>query len=54
MADITGTYMPFHNLFIDAKLGFRKTISEMEMFVSETMYFTLGIRLNIVQRNYDF
>jgi hypothetical protein len=54
MTDLTGSYMPFHNLFVDAKIGYRRTLSEMDLFKSEAFYFTLGIRLNIVQRNYDF
>lgn len=54
MADLTFTYMVYHNIFIDAKLGLRRTKSEWEVFNSETGYFTLGIRMNINQRNYDF
>jgi len=32
----------------------RTTESVLKQFITETSYFTLGIRLNINQRNYDF
>ncbi len=54
MADLTATYMPMHNLFFDVKLGYRETFSALPQFAQRTMYFTTGIRWNIVTRNYDF
>lgn len=54
MADVLASYMPMHNLYLDAKLGFRSTRSELSLFNSTTAYISLGIRLNINYRNYDF
>jgi hypothetical protein len=54
MADLTASYMAYHNLFVDFKIGMRTTDSVLKQFITETSYFTLGIRLNINQRNYDF
>jgi hypothetical protein len=54
MADLTASYMAYHNLFVDFKIGMRTTESVLKQFITETSYFTLGIRLNINQRNYDF
>jgi hypothetical protein len=54
MTDLTVSYMAYHNLFLDLKMGYRRTQSVLEQFNFETAYFTMGIRLNINQRNYDF
>ncbi len=54
MADLTATYMPKHNLFLDFKLGYRQAFSNLPQFAQRTLYFTTGIRWNIVSRNYDF
>lgn len=54
MADFMATWMPKHNLFLDFKLGLRKTTSVLTVFDSQTAYVSLGIRLNIPYRNYDF
>jgi len=54
MGDIMASYMPKHNLFIDLKFGFRRTLSALTQFESKTSYVSLGIRLNINSRNYDF
>jgi hypothetical protein len=54
MGDIMASYMPKHNLFIDLKFGFRRTLSALSQFESITSYISLGIRLNINTRNYDF
>jgi hypothetical protein len=54
MTDLTVSYMAYHNLFLDLKMGYRRTQSALDQFNFETAYFTMGIRLNINQRNYDF
>ncbi len=54
MGDITASYMAFHNMFVDFKIGYRATSASLNQFNSETSYFTIGIRLNVNQRNYDF
>lgn len=54
MGDIMASYMPKHNLFIDLKFGFRRTLSALTQFESKTSYISLGIRLNINTRSYDF
>jgi len=53
-AELLLTYMPKHNLFIDARLGYRETTSSLPVFASNTRWFSLGVRLNIAQRFYDF
>ncbi|MBC7384284.1 MAG: hypothetical protein H7296_15060 [Bacteroidia bacterium] len=52
--ELLATYMPKHNLFFDFRFGYRKTNSVLPVFNSNSSYFTLGIRLNITQRFYDF
>lgn len=52
--ELLTSYMPRHNLFLDFRFGYRKTSSVLNQFDSNTIYFSLGIRLNIAQRNYDF
>jgi len=52
--DLTCSYMPKHNLFLDAKFTFRKTTSVLKEFENESAYISLGIRLNIASKNWDF
>ena len=54
MGDVTASFMAYHNLFLDVKVGYRRTQADLKQFNLETTYFTCGIRLNINQRNYDF
>jgi len=54
MTDLTLSYLAYHNLFFDLKVGYRRTQASLSQFNLETSYFTCGIRLNINQRNYDF
>jgi hypothetical protein len=53
-AELLATYMWKHNLFFDVRVGQRKTTSVLPQFASNSTYFTLGIRLNINDRRYDF
>lgn len=54
LANFTATYELRENLFIDAGVTYRKKAYENGLFPTEnTTYFTGGLRLNIVQRNYD-
>lgn len=52
--ELLATYMPKHNLFLDLRLGYRKTTSVLSIFESNSTYFSIGIRMNIAQRFYDF
>jgi hypothetical protein len=54
MGDLMATYMPKHNLFVDFKIGYRRTVAALSLFDQETFYLSLGLRLNINYRNYDF
>jgi hypothetical protein len=53
-AELLATYMWKHNLFFDLRVGQRKTVSVLPQFDANTTYFTMGIRLNINDRRYDF
>ncbi|MDP1728048.1 MAG: hypothetical protein Q8M15_14780 [Bacteroidota bacterium] len=53
-SELLASYMPRHNLFLDFRFGYRKTSASLTQFDSNTAYFSLGIRLNIAQRFYDF
>jgi hypothetical protein len=52
--DFVASYMVRHNLFIDAQFTYRKTGSEGALFDTNTMWFNLALRWNIVERRYDF
>lgn len=52
--ELIGSYMVKHNLFLDLRAGFRKITSVLAVYEMNTLYFTLGIRLNINDRQYDF
>jgi hypothetical protein len=52
--ELIGTYMLKHNLFLEARAGIRKVSSVLSTFNRDISYFTLGIRLNINDRQYDF
>ncbi len=52
--ELIGTYMLRHNLFVEARAGMRKVSSVLSTFNMNISYFTLGIRLNINDRQYDF
>jgi hypothetical protein len=54
MGDLMLSYMPKHNLFVDLKFGYRRTLSPLPQFELNTSYISLGIRLNMNTRNYDF
>jgi len=54
MGDLMATYMPKHNLFVDFKIGYRRTVAALSLFNQESFYLSLGLRLNINYRNYDF
>jgi hypothetical protein len=44
------TWMPKHNLFIDLQFVYRKQTAAIDYFDSDTIYLSLGIRLNIGMR----
>jgi hypothetical protein len=44
------TWMPKHNLFIDLQFVYRKQTAAIDYFDSNTIYLSLGIRLNIGMR----
>lgn len=52
--ELIGSYMLRHNLFLEARAGMRKITSVLSTFNMDLSYFTLGIRLNINDRQYDF
>lgn len=52
--DFSASYMAKHNVFIDLKYSYRKTTSEMDIFRSRQDFISLGIRVNIARRYYDF
>ncbi len=52
--DLLCSYMPKHNLFLDVKFTYRKTTSILSQFENESTYVSLGVRLNIATKNWDF
>jgi hypothetical protein len=54
LAELTTTWMPKHNLFIDAKYTYRKASSLVDWFNEKTNYFSFAIRYNFGVRNYDY
>jgi len=53
-ADITMSYMLFHNFFIDLQVLIRKKDSELASRLMNTRFASLAIRWNIPQRNNEF
>jgi hypothetical protein len=55
MAGFNASYELRENLFIDAGVNYRKLVYDNAIYPAEnTMYFTGGLRLNIVKRDYDY
>lgn len=55
LAQLNVSYELFENLFIDAGATYRKKVYENAIRPAEnTTYFTGGLRLNIVRRDYDY
>ncbi len=52
--ELIGAYMLKHNLFLEARAGLRKITSVLAINEMNSFYFTIGIRLNINDRQYDF
>lgn len=53
-SEFSATWMIKHNVFIDLKHQFRQTHSDLKIFETQQQYISLGIRVNIGQRHYDF
>ncbi len=53
-ADLTFTYMLFHNFFLEFNQVFRSARSQTGAFNSDTYFANLGIRWNIGQRVHEF
>lgn len=55
LATFNAAYELRENLFIDAGVTYRKKVYDYNAYPDEnTLYFTAGLRLNIVRRDYDF
>lgn len=54
LAELTATWMPKHNLYIDAKYTIRKASSVVDWFNEKTNFFSFAIRYNFGLRNYDY
>jgi hypothetical protein len=54
VADFTASWMLAHNLFIDLKQVIRNSDSDSPLYVKNTSLTSVGLRLNVAQRNYDF
>ena len=52
--DLTATYMPWHNIFIDGKLIYRDQSSADPQFNQNSTIYTLSVRWNIAQRLQEF
>lgn len=48
------TYMPWHNVFLDFELTYRKSDAILKQNDSNVFYFMVGARMNIPYRFYDF
>lgn len=55
MASFNASYELKENLFIDAGVNYRKKVYDNAVYPAEnTLYFTGGLRLNIVRREYNY
>ena len=54
LAELITTWMPKHNLFIDARYTYRKASSTVDWFNDKTNFFSLAVRYNFGYRNYDY
>ena len=52
--DITGSFQLKQNLFLDAKLIFRKNKSPLRQFDTENTHYSISLRLNIPERLQEF
>lgn len=54
LGDFTASWMLAHNLFIDVRQIIRNSESDSPDYHQRTSLTSVGLRLNIAQRNYDF
>lgn len=52
--DLTASYMIKHNLFIELQVVYRKTGSALDIFNTETLLTSIGLRWNLSERRWDF
>jgi hypothetical protein len=48
------SYMPWHNIFLDATATYRKSKSELGSLNTNEIYFNLGLRMNLAMRDNHF
>ncbi|MBX2902146.1 MAG: hypothetical protein KF872_01225 [Chitinophagales bacterium] len=52
--DMLISYQPWHNVYIDAEILYRKKDSKINSRDQETFYFGIGARMNIAYKQYEF
>jgi hypothetical protein len=54
LVDMTTSYQWKHNLFVDFKIMFRRQESDVIQRNTQTTLASIGLRLNMAQRRYEF
>jgi hypothetical protein len=52
--DVTATYQPWHNIYVDLELLYRTKSSQDVLLANKTIYIGAGLRINVAKRKYEF